>query len=50
MIARHNHRGQDENWHKELKAGFEMEQMPCGELEANAMHFAIGMLAYNLAE
>ena len=25
-----------------------MEQMPCGELEANAMFFAIGVLAYNL--
>jgi hypothetical protein len=27
-----------------------MEQMPCGEFEANAMYFAIGVLAYNLGE
>jgi len=39
---------QIENWHKELKLGYGMEQMPCGELEANAMFFAIGVLAYNL--
>jgi Transposase DDE domain group 1 len=50
VIWRHNQRGQCENWHKELKAGFGMEQMPCGEFEANAMYFAIGVLAYNLAQ
>ena len=49
-IRRHNQRGQCENWHKELKAGLGMEQMPCGEFEANALYFAIGVLAYNLAE
>ncbi len=27
-----------------------MEQMPCGQFEANAMYFAIGVLAYNLAQ
>ena len=27
-----------------------MEQMPCGQLEANALYFAIGVLAYNLAQ
>jgi Transposase DDE domain group 1 len=50
VIWRHNQRGASENWHKELKAGFGMEQMPCGEFEANAMYFAIGVLAYNLAQ
>lgn len=50
IIWRHNQRGQCENWHKELKSGLGMEQMPCGEFEANAMYFAIGVLAYNLAE
>jgi hypothetical protein len=49
-IWKHNQRGHSENWHKELKGGFGMEQMPCGELEANAMYFAIGVLAYNLAQ
>jgi hypothetical protein len=50
VIWKHNPRGQCENWHKELKLGLGMEQMPCGQLEANALYFAIGVLAYNLAE
>jgi len=50
VIWKHNGRGQCENWHKELKIGLGMEQMPCGEFEANAMYFAIGVLAYNLAQ
>lgn len=50
MIWRHNQRGESENWHKEVKGGFGMEQMPCGEFEANAMYFSIGVLAYNLGE
>jgi hypothetical protein len=49
VIWKHNGRGQGENWHKELKIGMGMEQMPCGQFEANAMYFAIGVLAYNLA-
>ena len=48
VIHLHNQRGESENWHKELKLGYGMEQMPCGELAANAMFFAIGVLAYNL--
>jgi len=50
VIWKHNGRGQSENWHKELKVGLGMEQMPCGEFEANAMYFGIGVLAYNLAQ
>jgi len=50
VIWRHNGRGNSENWHKELKSGLGMEQMPCGQFEANAMYFAIGVLAYNLAQ
>ncbi|MDE3179415.1 MAG: transposase [Acidobacteriota bacterium] len=50
LIWRHNGRGESENWHKELKAGLGMEQMPCGEFGANAMYFALGVLAYNLAQ
>ena len=37
-----------ENRIKELKIGFGMEYMPCGSFEANAVFFAIGVLAYNL--
>src|ERR1017187_584731 len=50
VIWKHNGRGNSENWHKELKSGVGMEQMPCGQFEANAMYFAIGVLAYNLAQ
>jgi hypothetical protein len=50
VIWRHNERGQSENWHKELKSGLGMEQMPCGQFAANALYFAIGVLAYNLAQ
>src|ERR1017187_10384421 len=50
VIWKHNQRGESENWHKELKVGFGMEEMPCGQFEANAVYFAIGVLAYNLAQ
>jgi hypothetical protein len=50
VIWKHNRRGQSENWHKELKLDMGMEQMPCGQREANAMYFAIGVVAYNLAQ
>lgn len=48
IVWLHNMRGESENWHKELKLGFGMEQLPCGQIEANAVYFAIGVLAYNL--
>jgi hypothetical protein len=50
VIGKHKGRGNSENWHKELKIGVGMEQMPCGQFEANALYFAIGVLAYNLAQ
>ena len=50
VIWKPNRRGESENWHKELKSGLGMEQMPCGGFEANAMCFAIGVLACNLAQ
>jgi hypothetical protein len=50
VLWKHNGRGNSENWHKELKGGVGMEQMPCGQFDANALYFAIGVLAYNLAQ
>jgi hypothetical protein len=50
VIWKHNGRGNGENGHKELKMGVGMEQMPCGQFQANAMYFAVGVLAYNLAQ
>lgn len=49
VLWRHNQGGESENWHKELKVEFGMEQMPCGQREANAVFFAMGVLAYNLS-
>ena len=48
VLQWHNQRGQSENYHKELKIGFGMEKMPCGESSANAVYFRIGVIAYNL--
>jgi hypothetical protein len=47
-VWQYNERAQMENCIKELKIGIGMEQMPCGEFEANAMYFSIGVLTYNL--
>ena len=44
-LWRHNQRGKAENWHKELKREFGMEPMPCGQQEANALYFGVGVLA-----
>ena len=48
VIELHNKRGEVENYIKELKDGFGMEGMPCGESYANAVFFRIGVIAYNL--
>jgi hypothetical protein len=48
VLGWHNQRGQAENFNKELKIGFGMERMPCGQTYANAVFFRIGVLAYNL--
>ena len=48
MLQWHNERGEAENFNKELKIGFGMERMPCGQTEANAVFFRIGVIAYNL--
>lgn len=49
VVKWYNQRGDcSENRIKELKIGFGMERMPCGQFEANATFFRIGVLAYNL--
>jgi hypothetical protein len=48
VVALHNQRGEAENYFKELKHGFGMDWMPCGETHANAVFFRIGVIAYNL--
>ncbi len=48
VLEWHNQRGQAENFNKELKIGFGMERMPCGQSYANAVFFRMGVIAYNL--
>jgi hypothetical protein len=48
-VAWYNRRGDaSENRIKELKIGFGMERMPCGDFAANAMFFRLGTIAYNM--
>ena len=49
VVGWYNQRGEcSENRIKDLKTGFGMERMPCGQYEANAIFFRIGVIAYNL--
>ena len=49
VVGWYNQRGEcSENRIKDLKIGFGMERMPCGQYEANAIFFRIGVIAYNL--
>jgi hypothetical protein len=49
VVSWYNQRGEcSENRIKELKIGFGMERMPCGQCEANAVFFRVGVLAYNI--
>ena len=48
-VAWYNQRGEcSENRLKELKVGFQLEHLPCGQQAANAMYVRLGVLAYNL--
>lgn len=49
IVQWYNQRGEcSENRIKDLKIGFGMERMPCGQFEANAVFFRIGVLSYNV--
>jgi hypothetical protein len=49
VMAWYRQRGEtSENRIKELKLGFGMERLPCGQFAANAVFFRLGVLAYNL--
>ena len=49
IVEWYNQRSEcSENRIKELKIGFGMERMPCGQFKANAVFFRIGVIAYNL--
>ena len=46
----YNARGTAEKAIGELKNGFGLHKLPCGQLFANAAFFQIGLLAYNLVQ
>lgn len=48
VVWLYNGRAHIENHIKELKGGFGMDRLPSGDFGANALHFAIGVLTYNL--
>ena len=48
LIWYHQRGEHSENGIKELKIGFGMERMPCGQESANAAFFRIGVIAHNL--
>ena len=48
IVEWYNQRGTAENYIKELKYGFGMRHLPCGQEHANAAWFRIGAMAYNL--
>ena len=48
VLTHHNARGNAEKAIEELKNGFALAKLPCGELAANAAYAQICVLAYNL--
>jgi hypothetical protein len=48
VVWRYNKRAHIENHIKQIKNGFGMDRMPCGEFLANSVHFGIGIMTYNL--
>jgi len=50
VVRCYNVRAQAENCIKELKIGYAMERMPCGDFAANAVWLGLGVLAYNLGQ
>lgn len=48
VIWHHNSRGNAERFIEDLKYGINLRFVPCGQFEANAMYFNIGILAYDL--
>jgi len=50
LIHWHRKRADSENIIKELKHGFSLKKLPCGDLLANAAFFQINILSYNLVQ
>ncbi len=50
IVKFHAARGEMERIIGELKAHFNLDHMPCGQFAANALYFAVGLLAYNVVQ
>jgi hypothetical protein len=50
VLDHHNDRGSAEKAIGELKNGYGLSGLPCGELSANAAFFQISLIAYNLMQ
>ena len=48
IVYWHNGRAASELYHRELKTGFNLHYLPCDHTGANALWFALGILAYNI--
>ena len=47
LIYWHNGRAASENYYREAKTGFNLHYLPCDDFKANAIWFALAMMAYN---
>lgn len=50
ILDHHNDRGSAEKAFGEIKNGYSLDKLPCGQLLANAAFFQVGLLAYNLIQ
>lgn len=50
VLDHHNARGNAEKAIGELKNGYGLDKLPCGQLFANAAFFQVGLIAYNLVQ
>lgn len=50
VIVFHQQRGEMERCIGELKHHYNLDHLPCGQFDANALYFSIGVLAYNMMQ
>jgi hypothetical protein len=50
VVLVHQMRGCMEKTIGEIKHNFNLDHMPCGQFEANAVYFTLGILAYNIIQ
>ena len=48
VVWHHHGRGNCERYIEDTKYGLTLKYVPCGQLEANAMYYALGMVTFNL--